>query len=249
MDKIKREKEAARNKFRFAYIDEQQKLVALTLDNVALVEAMICTDSKYLKSGDKNLGPNGKYPGSTAYWMTELKKYYDLGKTDEVEYKRIIENAVAAVDRENSTHLNTDSGRGIISQRIIAFGKDKILNSLRKPSFEFFEEIARKTSDKKGARKNISFASKFCHYACMYLFEGKPEQDNFSKYDNVVKTVIPQYAEYYKLEYEDLKDYKNYSDLIERILQESGNQISKNGFDHLLWYYYKGRLSGIGNDL
>lgn len=36
--------------------------------------------------------------------------------------------------------------------------------------------------------------------------------------------------------------YREYSEIIDKILDKSGNKISRNGFDHLLWYYYKGRL-------
>ena len=46
------------------------ELVALTIENVAKVEAMIQNDSAYRKSSDKNAGPDKDYKGSTAYWMT-----------------------------------------------------------------------------------------------------------------------------------------------------------------------------------
>lgn len=54
-----------------------EKLVEITLDNVAHIEAIIRNDSNYAKSSDKNAGPQKSYSGSTAYWMTELKKYYE----------------------------------------------------------------------------------------------------------------------------------------------------------------------------
>lgn len=76
------------------------------------------------------------------------------------------------------------------------------------------------------------------------MFEGEKEQDNYSIYDSVLKNVLPTYAEYYSININknDLEDYITYSDIIERILKKTGNKISKNGFDHLLWYYHKGRI-------
>ena len=110
--------------------------------------------------------------------------------------------------------------------------------------YKLVEIIAKKTSAAIRARENKSFASKFCHYACFYLFEGKREQDNYSIYDSILKSALPLYIDYYGIDVkkQELEDYAIYSETIERIIQKTGNMISKNGFDHLLWYYYKGRI-------
>lgn len=92
-------------------------------------------------------------------------------------------------------------------------------------------------------KPRIAFATKFCHYVCFYVFEGQPEQDNFSIYDNVVAGILPYYAIKYKIDYKkvDFKKYSQYIGLVDEIIRRSGSNISRNGFDHLLWYYYKGR--------
>ena len=92
-------------------------------------------------------------------------------------------------------------------------------------------------------RHNISFASKFCHYLCFWLFENEPEADNYSIYDSFVRNKLPDYIEHYKIDRKgiNLDDYKDYRFIIIQILEKSGNKISRNGFDHLLWYYYKGK--------
>lgn len=246
-NKIQCEEDASQQ-FKFDFIPDSENLLELSLRNVSLVEAMIRIDSKYCKASDKTAGPKGKYGGSTAYWMTELKKYFDSDKRMS-NYEPIIKNAVCAVDRENSTHLNADGGRNVIAKRIAGFDKDYFIESLRNRSFEFVEKIAAKTSSAKGARSNPSFASKFCHYACLYLFEGIPEQDNFSIYDGILRKVLPLYAKHYeikcvktKLEHNADGVYRYYSQLVDSVLEKSGNKISRNGFDHLLWYYYKGRV-------
>ena len=166
-------------------------LVKLSLDNVARVEAMIQVDSKYCKAFDKTAGPiEGKYGGSTAFWMTRLKKYFDtheIVNREDKEYIDIITKVVESVDRENSTHLNSDGGRRVIKKRILELEKNEILKPLKDRSFSLYELLAKKTGSKKRARTNPSFASKFCHYACMFLFEGQKEQDNFSIYDGILK--------------------------------------------------------------
>ena len=241
----------------FVYKNKKVKLAALTEDNVAIVEAMIRNDSAYIKSSDINACPSGKYGGSTAYWMTKLKEYLNSKVQNEDDYIKIITNAVNAVDRENRTHINSDKcGRKEISDRIIKMDKKDLLKSLQDPlyknkllypSFEnmlLFNEIARKTSAPKKARVNVSFGSKFCHYACYYLFEGQDYQDNYSIYDYIVRTVLPWYLSYYKIEEKyDLEKYDEYRMAVDKIRERSScSPISRNGFDHLLWYFHKGRL-------
>ena len=85
-------------------------LIELSRRNVAIVENMIRTDSKYRKSFNKDAGPAGDYMGSSAYWLTQL----------EYKYLESIQNVVIALDIENSTHLNADSvGRKELTKRII----------------------------------------------------------------------------------------------------------------------------------
>lgn len=222
-------------------------LVELSLDNVAIVEAMIQNDSAYLKSADKRAIPqynkNGKvvYAGSTAYWMTQLKEIL-VDKKNINKFENVIAEAVCAVDRENSTHLNADGkGRKELIARICNLGRKGLLENLKRADHALVEKIAEKTSAIK-PRRNLSFASKFCHYACFYLFEGFPEQDNYSICDNIVKKILPRYVEYYKLTLRNLECYQEYQKTIDEIIAKSPSKISRNGFDHLLWYYFKGRI-------
>ncbi len=230
-----------------------RELVVLSRDNVAKVEAMICNDSSYLQTSNKEAKPeissNGKlkYGGSSAYWMSQLKQVLIHGKKKlEYTYAEIIEHAVEAVDRENSTHLNSDHvGRAEIVERIVSLKKSELLECLRNPDYKdmkLFRLIADKTSAEYKARTNQSFASKFCHYACFYVFEDTQYQDNYMIYDSILKKVLPWYLEYYGIERYDLSDYANYRKAVDRIREASGIEISRNGLDHLLWYYHKGRI-------
>lgn len=228
------------------------KLAKLTRDNVAIVEAMIRNDAAYIRSSDKAVSPtfdkkgNMKYGGSSAYWMSKLRNILIKNKPSDYSYKEIIKYAVAAVDRENSTHLNADNcGREEITERICKLKRQELLACLKDPAYKnmkLIRLISRRTSAEERARENLSFASKFCHYACYYIFEGTKYQDNYSIYDNILKSVLPKYLAYYSIDEDyDLNDYGDYRRAVDAIRNASGTEISRNGFDHLLWYYHKGR--------
>ena len=280
---IEKELTEANEKMLKVFTKNDRELVCLTRDNVATVEAMICNDSDYIKSSDTNAGPRGTYHGSTAYWMnmlrnyvllnsseffdddsTDLKKYLNgqtkPKKTLSYTYEELVKNAVIAVDIDNSTHINSDSvGRKQIPERIVAFGKKSFLKSLWKGDLELFSKIAEKTdvsglSEKYKARVNTSFASKFCHYACFFIFDGADQQDNYSIYDNILLTVLPYYLNCYDINKDksrpymrrDLQNYETYRKLVDMVREKAAkdtSKISRNGFDHLLWYYHKSRLN------
>lgn len=40
----------------------------------------------------------------------------------------------------------------------------------------------------------------------------------------------------------NLRDYKQYRNAVDMIRNATDEKISRNGFDHLLWYYHKGRM-------
>ncbi len=81
------------------------------------------------------------------------------------------------------------------------------------------------------------------------MFEGTEFEDNYSIYDNVLKKSLCKYIKRYLILdiEEDLfkNDYKKYIGYIDSIRNKVealyGKKISRNGFDHLLWYYHKGR--------
>ena len=85
---------------------------------------------------------------------------------------------------------------------------------------------------------------------CYYLFAKKKQQDNFSIYDSVVAGILGKYAVQYNIykcgnapyEQKDFSNYKQYaiySDVIDKIRAVVPDNISRNGFDHLLWYANK----------
>lgn len=235
-EQIRNEQKAA-EKYKLSSIKDEPHLVALTEDNVARVEAMIQTDSNYRTS----LEDEKKSP----LWIKRMGDFL-TGKSRDYQFKVIIGKIVEFLDKENSTHLNADGcGREKIKRRILIREKE-ILESLenRERGFELIDFLSGRTKPGKGGRRNVSFASKFCHFSCFYIFEGEEAQDNFSIYDGVVAKALPKYLAYYKLndrfKIKD-KDYEGYSKAIDAIIEASGSKISRNGFDHLVWYYFKGK--------
>lgn len=245
MNIIQQEQEDSRHYFLSQIkITDKVEIAELSRKNVALVEAMIRHDSDYSNSD------NAEDPASSAFWLRELKKIL-VDKTEcQHPYSQILESCVQYIDSENSTHLNADGvGRKQMRERLERLDKAKLVDYLRSPkdnNYKLIDILSKKTEvedDRHHARKNFSFATKFCHYACFYLFEGYPEQDNFSIYDSVVAKHLPEYADYFGIAIpkDYMSNYKSYISLIDAILSNAKEPISRNGFDHLLWYFHKAR--------
>ena len=75
-------------------------------------------------------------------------------------------------------------------------------------------------------------------YELIHLFEGTTYQDNYPIYDSIVRIVLPKYLKHYGIE-RSITDYESYTQVIDEIIKASGASISRNGFDHILWIYYK----------
>ena len=238
--KIQEEKELSL-RYELSRYSKTKDLVELTVENVARVEFMIRNNSRYA-------GQNNK---STTIW---LKKFANAlkGEHTQEDYRKIVFEVVSGIDRTNSTHINADGvGREELTERIVKIDKNLLFQYLKSPekdNYKLIEILSEKTHSAPAnpnmhARRNYSFATKFCHYAAFYLFEDEVEQDNFSIYDNVVAKKIDKYAECYKIENpNDIGcNYKSFITLVDAIIKKSGNKISRNGFDHLLWYMNKTR--------
>lgn len=241
---------------------EGEKVVQLTKRNVAKAEAMIASNSTYKKSADPTCKPEeGKYKGSTAYWVKSFDNYVNNGDGT-YSYQDIIENIVKAVDRENSTHLNADEeGYAEITRRIHDHDPSNLISLLKNPTpaagpkYVLIDELSKPVQSEVTkneetiikSRSNFSFATKFCHYMAFYLFDGKRSRDNFSIYDGIMEKAIRKHAEQLGVDIpNDMKSFKGHYveymktiDGVRDACKKKGQNISRNGLDHLLWYYYK----------
>lgn len=216
---------------------DRTDLVELTAENVARVEFMIRNNSRYA----------GKNNQSATDWLEEFAKALN-GQPTQESYEKIVFEVVSGIDRTNSTHINADGvGREELTNRIVSIDKEKLYQYLKNPqedNYKLIEILSTPThpvDPNKHARSNYSFATKFCHYTAFHLFKGETEQDNFSIYDSIVAQNIGKYADYYgiKMPNDIGLNYTSFITLVDDIIKASGDKISRNGFDHLLWYVNK----------
>lgn len=264
------------NPYVLDYLLGDKKRPALTRKNADFIEAIVRLDSNYAKDSyitnpDAGYDPeinaessNGKYCGSTAYWIDEMKK-------PNCNFRKCVLGAVIAIDSANSTHLEAAvSGRK--TMRDIICNKCNnyldlidILNTPFEPTNHnhLIALLTNKTISKKDGkvRFNISFATKFCAYASIFL----NSKIQYSKYDNVVSDALPYYSEIYLNEHKDLKEYKindnqrrkldeegnfqyrlnvysDYQKTINRIIEKlksDGINLTIEEFNHIVWYGLK----------
>ena len=58
--------------------------------------------------------------------------------------------------------------------------------------------------------------------------------------------MLPEYIKHFKLKKRSQKSLENYAEyqkcideIIAKAEEETDQKLSRNGFDHLIWYYYK----------
>lgn len=188
--------------------------VELTIDNVGLAETVY--NLFYINSTLEND-------------FTELEEKYS-----EENLKKVC----TRINAENSTHL-TNEDKDIICECI--YKKCPNINLLKeeleKDSYPLIELI-RKAQNNNGVstkKNNYSFATKFCHYACYYLYKNEDEKkrDLYPIYDSILSDYVKKSPEYKLSTDTDINKYEDYVKIIDKII--SGKGISRNGFDHLIW--------------
>ena len=127
--------------------------------------------------------------------------------------------------------------------------------------YELIRCIIEKTSANK---HHFSLGTKFCHFLNFYIYLETEYSNLFSIYDKIVSDNLPYYYNYYVTESNDdlrqvigngdykysstklkglndkqvcdkiIEIYQNYQTIIDEIISKTG--ISRNGFDHVVWY-------------
>lgn len=221
---------------KFIVLDKKGR-VCLIEDNATKIETLIRFNPRYGKTTNEE---NDKCA------MVLIKEL----KTNERLYndREHVRNIIGRINAENSTRMSgndMDDLRDIIA----AIPKKDLIKMLKNKNkkYELINLLAKETEHDKHA--NFSFATKFCHYMCIYLFEGEKYQDNYSIYDNnVIKTIscyrdnqeeIPPYKK--TMKESPAQYYKRFQNAIDDILERNSDRISRNAFDHIMWYYAKTR--------
>ncbi len=225
---------------------DENGFLALTDTNARFICAAYRLDSKYRKSFDE-------YDLHSAF-------YYIIQNANKIEGNyEVLKEICTRLDRENSTHLSVSGNREGDSHGIEntakAISKIRDLKKELKNGSPQLVDIIASAVDK---RNNLSFATKFCAFMCRFLFRGMPEADNYCIYDNVLASIIPYYAwifngiKYIKRSgrsniegiFKDKHNYIGYRELIDAIRVEASKKYNylatREEFDAMLWYYYKG---------
>ena len=135
-------------KYYFVMDKKNPDLLKLSKENVALAEFLVRNDSAYTKTSIKTAVPTAKYHGSTAYWFSRLKEFCQSNQGD---YAEIILGCIIAVDNENGTHLNADHiGREVLKNRIVEWGQENLLKSLKERDFALVKKLAERTGTQEG---------------------------------------------------------------------------------------------------
>lgn len=250
---IQDELELANKKYKFK---EKNGVKALCKENVAFVEAIIMNDPRYANIyGEKSKGKINKLQNSIE--------------------KETLEDIIKDINSQNSTHASEEEFK-VLADRIKEFdeGKGKLLNFLCEPdnNYSLINKLSKKIKTKNRYRSNFSLATKICQTLCFVINDGNKYQDNFMKFDSVLRDNLPEYLRAYKVSVDQVlnindkersefrkfkkneKDkeeemllnwlykehkYPIYIRMINILIEKTGNQISKNGLDHLIWYTNK----------
>jgi len=231
--------------------------VALCRKNVALVEAMIKYNSSY-----KNIyGRDAK----TYSKIKELKCKVDKDNVNEI---------LNMINNQNSTRASKTEILEL-SNRIVNFDKNNgLIKFLKNPDkkYSLITDLSAQiqTDRNKNGRTNFSLATKICQTLCFVINEYNESQDNFMKFDTVLRKNLPRYLKIYKLSINEILNndeyinfmnkfkvnenniefkfieflydasrYSLYIRTIEKLIEATGEKISKNGLDHLIWYTNK----------
>lgn len=245
----------------------KKEYAEISRNNADIIECILSFDATYSGGTGVNAAPNKRFSGSLAYWQNWVNEIFAISSAtaQKKEYKRFIDKLVKAVDQSNATHLTAAiDGRGEMAKRIIAkcITLQDLRNELLKKPFitnngienvdpnHILYELAGKLPDTKGGfRCNLSFASKFCQFASKILNAGY----EYSKYDNIVSKALPIYINEYlgikvnggyfltggMLLSEKTLKYAEYCDYIDKIIAKVNQGISREEFDHIVWYTNK----------
>lgn len=215
-------------------------ILVFTDKNIELIQAIVRNDSAYRRSFD----PECQHSSAGL-----LKGRFPESDEELLE-------AVVLIDTENSTHLavtgkNKGSNGGCkIAAQYIAEHYEYVRAEIEAGRPEVVEKLSKELVPD---RYNISFASKFCTFTQRYCFN----KDDFSIVDTVLCRVLPAYETLYlhretkqnkwsKQRENKAFDYKAYQDTIKAVLDsvngsgDVSHKVTRQEFDLLLWYYYKG---------
>jgi len=192
-------------------------------------------DTKTILKTDKEVQEHPSYGAEETLISTLFRQFPE--NTDAT----IVAAKVAIIDTTNNTNISMYKSRLSlcdVAKTIVDIEDfDKRVES---GDVNLVEEIARTSKDKYGVNL-FSFASKYCCYHNVHVYE----KDDYSIFDNIVKKNLPDYCnENLKITANKIEswrnkfDYTSFNTLIGKILDANRITIPnrRRAFDHFLWY-------------
>lgn len=145
---------------------------------------------------------------------------------------------IAVIDVTNSTHLSQ------YKSKLSLYDLAKVI--LEIPHFderlaEGDPELVNLIAKNIGATNMFSFASKYCTYHNVEVYE----RDDYSIFDGIVKNTLPNYISGLTVNrintWRVNFDYESFNQCVGKLLDEHNIQIPfrRRKFDHFLWYANK----------
>lgn len=257
--------------------------------NIALVTAFVENDSQYNQTDEEAIKRafNGMYSDNEDDRLKNIcRAVYEVDTTNSTHLTTIGKLKIKELMEELGENpkkiegLNKEISGGVLfTARVIHEEMPDLRDRLKNGCPSLIDDIA-KAAEKhvnehpknqlgeiQANKNNFSFATKFCHWACVYADD---MEDNYCIYDNVVVEVLPYYVSCYmdkeskdefcrlksggselifKKDYKNEK-YKEFAGLYKALKDSINDWRGKHGFnsdlgyseiDRLLWYYFKGK--------
>lgn len=221
---IQEELKLAKEKYKFY---KENGEIALCRENVAFVEAIIMNDSRYANIYGEKSGTREK--------INKLKTSIETSS---------LQSIIEDINNQNSTHASKEEIK-VLAKKIKEFNKDsgKLFNFLCEPDkdYSLIKLLSEKIKSDRGMRSNFSLATKICQTLCFVINDGNKYQDNFMKFDSVLRENLPKYLRAYKVSVEQVlnKDAEEYKCFNEYKHAKRDNEEGK----FLNWLFEKQKYS------
>lgn len=189
----------------------EQLLVEISKENVIEIERILQIDSSYAYGNACTLIKQLHEKKENNYGFTTIEKIcLAINKENSTRISKVeIEKISKAICDQYKTYAELMKA---LNCRNIKVNKDK------KNEINLIELIYNKNFRTDGKKNYISFATKFCHYMCLF---NKDNRDKYPIFDNVLGRVIPLYVDYFK---KSDDRFKNVESDFEDIIVVKGNE-------------------------
>ena len=235
--------------------------VKITKENVQKAKEIIESDPFYKKAYKS-------VEDSSTKSFCDYKEEYKKDKKAPISLKLLEQ-----INTENSTRVKNDYLKEVVLKNLNYLGSN-LEQKLKNQDYSIIPDIytIKDESKTKETQKTLlSYASKFCHFYCLHMFDDTTIADSFPIIDSILRKVIPIYDylyndkeyrcydeykknsslyKYRNAEYKDIKPsvleyYKIYVNALSCISENCQKQVTVTEIEQLLWWFYRGIADDI----